>query len=204
MIVGFDSDGPDIFERQLDFAMASAIPVFSVGALVAPAATPLFSKLAAQGRIVSGGGEVAAMPWTTNIIPRQMTTQQLVNGIRWLCNRLYDPAAFGERLTRFISKLGKRRDPRANPSLRARSLRSIEADGLEMLSRLPRMGAREERMWTRVRAAISRRPDALDFVMPMLIQYVQIRFMYERGRFWNGDTRETRSVAEAAGAGMAV
>jgi radical SAM superfamily enzyme YgiQ (UPF0313 family) len=41
MIVGFDQDGPDIYERQFDFAMASPIPIFSVGALVAPAATPL-------------------------------------------------------------------------------------------------------------------------------------------------------------------
>jgi hypothetical protein len=38
MIVGFDHDGPDIFERQFEFAMASAVPISTLSALVAPAA----------------------------------------------------------------------------------------------------------------------------------------------------------------------
>jgi radical SAM superfamily enzyme YgiQ (UPF0313 family) len=40
MIVGFDNDEGDIFRRQYEFAMATAVPIFSLGALVAPAATP--------------------------------------------------------------------------------------------------------------------------------------------------------------------
>ena len=61
MIVGFDSDRPDIFERQYEFAMSSPIPIFSVGALVAPAATPLHERMAKEGRLSSDGSEVAAM-----------------------------------------------------------------------------------------------------------------------------------------------
>jgi radical SAM superfamily enzyme YgiQ (UPF0313 family) len=44
MIVGFDNDEVDIFRRQYEFAMATAVPIFSLGALVAPAATPLRSS----------------------------------------------------------------------------------------------------------------------------------------------------------------
>ena len=36
MIVGFDGDDASIFERQYNFAMASPVPIFSLGTLVAP------------------------------------------------------------------------------------------------------------------------------------------------------------------------
>ena len=52
MIVGFDSDGPDIFKRQFEFAMANPIPVFSLGALTAPKATPLYARMKNSGRLV--------------------------------------------------------------------------------------------------------------------------------------------------------
>ena len=93
MIVGFDNDEVDIFRRQYEFAMATAVPIFSLGALVAPAATPLHARLAKAGRLVEDGAEIAATPWSTNVIPAKMTRQELVEGIRWLCNSIYHPAA---------------------------------------------------------------------------------------------------------------
>jgi hypothetical protein len=41
----------------------------------------------------------------TNIIPKQMSSQQLLRGTVWLLNRLYAPAAFLERLGVFASNL---------------------------------------------------------------------------------------------------
>ena len=67
MIVGFDNDGHDIFERQYEFTTQAAIPIVTLGSLVAPAATPLHDRLAAEGRLVADGSEGAAMPWSTNI-----------------------------------------------------------------------------------------------------------------------------------------
>lgn len=46
MIVGFDADRKDAFERQYEFAMSSPIPIFSLTPLSAPAATPLYARLA--------------------------------------------------------------------------------------------------------------------------------------------------------------
>jgi radical SAM superfamily enzyme YgiQ (UPF0313 family) len=167
MIVGFDSDGPDIFERQYQFAMSTPIPIFSLGALVAPAATPLYERMAKEGRLVSEGLEVAAMPWSTNIVPRQMTREQLLDGVQWLCNKLYHPSAFGERVLRFIDRLGKRRDPQHAEGRRyLRDFRAVDLDGLDLLSNF------------------LKKPEAGEFVAVMLLQYMQIRYMYEQGQFW--------------------
>jgi radical SAM superfamily enzyme YgiQ (UPF0313 family) len=186
MIVGFDSDGPDIFERQYQFAMSTPIPIFSVGALVAPAQTPLYARMIKEGRIVSSGSEVAAAPWSTNIVPRQLTSEQLLQGIKWLCNSLYRPSAFGERVLRFIDSLGGRQDPQhAEGIWQARSLRTIESESIDLLSNLIRLGPGEQVMWTRIRKGISRKPESAEFVIPMLVQYLQIRYMYEHGHFWD-------------------
>ncbi len=66
MMVGFDHDGPDKFVR------ASPIPIFTLSALVAPAATPLFVRMKQEARLIDGGSDVAGTPWDTNIIPSLM------------------------------------------------------------------------------------------------------------------------------------
>src|SRR5213076_1314976 len=91
MIVGFDGDDMGIFSRQYEFAMATAVPIFSLGTLVAPAATPLHARLSKEGRLDETGSEIAAGPWNTNIIPKLMTREQLFEGVKWLCNSLYRP-----------------------------------------------------------------------------------------------------------------
>ena len=189
MIVGFDSDGPDIFDRQYEFAMSTPIPIFSLGALVAPAATPLHERMAGEGRLVSGGSEVAAAPWNTNIVPRQMTREQLLEGIQGLCNKLYQPSAFGERVLRFMAALGGRGGPRRakakrDPGGDLRDLRTVDHDSLALLSKLERFGPQERDMWSRITQELYKKPELLGFVMGSLLQYMQIRYMYEQGRFW--------------------
>jgi hypothetical protein len=182
MIVGFDADDADIFARQYEFAMSTAIPVFSLGALVAPIATPLHARLSAAGRLIPDSAEVAAMPWSTNIVPARMSHEQLLEGLRWLCNRIYDPAAFGERLVRQIEFLGAANGVGEPPA--AASLRPIEADSLTLLGHLTRLGPAEAAMWARVRGALQKRPAATPHVIPTLLQYLQVRYMYERSGVW--------------------
>jgi radical SAM superfamily enzyme YgiQ (UPF0313 family) len=191
MIVGFDSDGPEIFGRQLAFASASGIPIFSLGALVAPAATPLHARLAQAGRLKPRGSEVAAVPWTTNIIHPKFDEAELLNGLRWLGNNLYSPIALAERLLVFIDKLGKRRDGRQEEGMSFWNGKSVDADSMDVLSRLPSLGPEEDTMWTRIGRAIAGKPDAKDFVFAALLQYMQIRYMYDLGQFW-----EPRLAAE--------
>lgn len=193
MICGFDHDGPDIFERQYEFAMATPIMQFSLGALVAPAATPLHARLADAGRLIeSEGAEVAAVPWATNITPACMTREELLVGIQNLGRRIYDPAAFGERVVRFIENVWISDDPKspAGPGrLSDLSGRPVDLDTLSLLRTLRRMGPEEHALWRRVRKALREKPGAEMIVMSALTQYLQIRHMYDKGQFWETHIR---------------
>jgi len=39
-------------------------------------------------------------------------------------------------------------------------------------------------MWSRITRELYKKPELLGFVMGSLLQYMQIRYMYEQGRFW--------------------
>ena len=181
MIVGFDHDGPDIFQRQHDFAMDSPIPVFTLGALVAPAATPLYDRMKESGRLVEGGSEVEATPWDTNILPELMTREQLFEGLRWLGNSLYDPELFGDRVVKMIDRLGPSPVIGQAP---ARAQRPVEGEALSVLRHLLRKGPREKKMWKRILGVMNRKPETGSRVMEMLFTYAQVRCLYETGNFW--------------------
>jgi hypothetical protein len=185
MIVGFDADDTSIFERQYDFAMASGIPIFSLGALVAPAATPLYERLKSAGRLKGGkSAEVAAVPWTTNIVHPKLSEGDLLGGLRWLGNNIYSPAAMGERLLVFIDKFGKRRPPRSREEITPARMRSVDLDSARLLDMVRELGPEEEKMWIRVMNAVAAKPDVAPFALSMLVRYMQIRYMYELGHFW--------------------
>ena len=186
LIVGFDSDGPDIFERQRRFVESAPVPVFTLGALVAPTGTPLFERLARSRRLVPNGAETPATPWETNIMPQQMTRDELVQGLRRLCNQIYHPDAFAERVIRMLDQLG----PYQGPPSRGAPARSPERERLDrdtagVIRKLADLGPTEEAMVARViRYAIGRHPDRLGVVGACLRMYAQIRSMYELNKVW--------------------
>jgi len=186
MIVGFDSDDKGIFEQQYNFAMSLPVPVFSLGALVAPAATPLYTRMARENRIFELGSEVAAMPWSTNIVPRQMTRDELLTGVKWLCNRLYHPDAFGERMSRFIDCFGAQSNYlESEARLRARDMRTIEIESVDLVGRELKSDTEEGKMISRLLKQASKKTKSAPWVIPMLAQYLQVRYLYEQGGIWS-------------------
>jgi len=186
MIVGFDSDGPDIFRRQYEFAMTASIPILSLGALVAPQATPLHARMKKLGRLEENGVETAATPWDTNIIPHQMTRTQLIEGIRWLYNSLYRPAALTERISSFVVKLKTTSfNPHNTRNVTRPMSRSIEIDIMALIVKLASLGPEEAEMASTLAELSTKRMDAMPFIKDALASYAQIRFMSERGSFWD-------------------
>ena len=56
-IVGFDSDKPDIFDRQIEFIESAAIPWAMTGVLQAPPTTPLYERMKREGRLMQSNPE---------------------------------------------------------------------------------------------------------------------------------------------------
>ncbi len=99
-IVGFDSDGPSIFQRQIDFIQKSGIVTAMVGLLQAPPGTKLYERLKREDRLqglVSGDN----VDGTTNIIPK-MDLNQLLKGYQKILNNIYRPRPYYRRVKTFL------------------------------------------------------------------------------------------------------
>jgi len=95
-IVGFDSDPPDIFDRQIEFIESAAIPWAMAGVLQAPPTTPLYARMKAEGRLVPASAE------PTNFSPPNFRTvrplAELIDGTKRMLLTLYEPQRFYDRV----------------------------------------------------------------------------------------------------------
>ena len=181
MIVGFDHDDQDIFERQYEFAMASPIPLFTLGALVAPAATPLFARMKEEGRLIAGGPEVASSPFDTNMVPSRMTRIEMLEGLHWLWKQLYHPDNFARRVLRMIDCLGPVRGPRGAELKLARVPRAIETEAHMVIQKLRDSGSSEHRMVATIIRAMREKPNSRRQVTEALYRYAQTRCLHNSG-----------------------
>ncbi len=99
-IVGFDSDGPSIFRRQIEFIQKSGVVTAMVGLLQAPMGTRLYERLRREGRLTNemSGDNVDG---TTNIIPK-MNVEALREGYRSILSLIYAPEFYYQRVTTFL------------------------------------------------------------------------------------------------------
>ncbi|MFO7738504.1 MAG: DUF4070 domain-containing protein, partial [Desulfatiglandaceae bacterium] len=99
-IVGFDSDTPSIFQRQIEFIQKSGIVTAMVGLLNAPPGTSLYQRMKVEGRLIefSSGDNTDG---TTNIFPR-MGLDVLREGYRNLMQNIYAPEHYYKRVLTFL------------------------------------------------------------------------------------------------------
>jgi radical SAM superfamily enzyme YgiQ (UPF0313 family) len=99
-IIGFDSDTPSIFQRQIEFIQKSGIVTAMVGLLQAPIGTKLYERLRREGRLLGliSGDNVDG---TTNIIPK-MNIELLRQGYKTVINTLYAPKNYYARVITFL------------------------------------------------------------------------------------------------------
>ncbi|RPJ18730.1 MAG: DUF4070 domain-containing protein [Chloroflexi bacterium] len=101
-IIGFDSDTPSIFQRQIDFIQKSGIVTAMVGLLQAPIGTRLYERMKQEGRLLGfmSGDNVDG---TTNIIPK-MNMDVLYKGYKTVINTLYAPRNYYARVKTFLKE----------------------------------------------------------------------------------------------------
>ena len=99
-IIGFDSDTPSIFQRQIEFIQKSGIVTAMVGLLQAPIGTRLYERLKKQGRI-KGKFTGDNVDGTTNIIPK-MSHELLHKGYQAVVRYLYEPKNYYKRVMTFL------------------------------------------------------------------------------------------------------
>ncbi|MBU1699531.1 MAG: B12-binding domain-containing radical SAM protein [Candidatus Eisenbacteria bacterium] len=101
-IVGFDSDTPSIFQRQIDFIQRSGVVTAMVGLLQAPHGTRLYERLKKEGRLIdemSGDNTDGS----TNVIPR-MTMKTLKEGYERVLSHIYAPKPYYRRIRTFLKE----------------------------------------------------------------------------------------------------
>jgi hypothetical protein len=97
-IVGFDHDTTDAFALQQRFITDSGIQAAMIGLLQATPKTPLYERLAADGRLILDTDSSDNVKLWTNVVPKGMTYDELVAGYRDLHRRLFDDRGIAARI----------------------------------------------------------------------------------------------------------
>jgi radical SAM superfamily enzyme YgiQ (UPF0313 family) len=99
-IVGFDSDTPAVFQRQIDFIQQSGIVAAMVGLLNAPRNTKLYKRLETENRLTTeatGNNTDFSM----NFIPK-MNTIELQAGYKKIIQNIYAIKPYYVRIRQFL------------------------------------------------------------------------------------------------------
>jgi radical SAM superfamily enzyme YgiQ (UPF0313 family) len=99
-IVGFDSDTPTIFQRQIDFIQQSGIVSAMVGLLNAPKNTSLYKRLEMENRLTTDAtGSNTDM--SMNFIPK-MNYLELLEGYKKIIKNIYTAKPYYKRVRQLL------------------------------------------------------------------------------------------------------
>ena len=99
-IVGFDSDTPTVFQRQVDFIQKSGIVSAMVGLLNAPKNTKLYQQMEEENRLtVDATG--SNTDFTMNFIPK-MANRELQEGYMHIIKSIYREKPYYKRIRKLL------------------------------------------------------------------------------------------------------
>ena len=176
--MGFDNDDPSIFDRQIEFIQHARISFSMSGMLSAIPKTPLHARLAEEGRL-----DLSDPPeYGTNVIPLNMTREELRDGYVRVLTTLYESEAYWERTealylkTNFSIAPARARYWRKHPWQRIKTGAKFFAQAIGLFVRLmngvPEASIRREyrkRLWRYLK--VRQDPVVLGYVFHMAMHY---------------------------------
>jgi len=196
MILGFDNDDPDIFDAHRRFIAEARIVNPLINMLVAIPGTPLHARLKAAGRLDPSDEH----PQGTNVIPLQMSREELQQGSLALTRDLYQASAYFDRLDALYLDQGIEAEPARKRYLSRHPWQWLQANAiflvqagailLSLLRRVPEVELSREyrdRMWR----ALKRRRDPIllrIYALKCAVHYHMHVMIRERGAnpYWAG------------------
>jgi len=159
-IVGFDSDTPSIFQRQIEFIQKSGIVTAMVGLLNAPPGTRLHERMREEGRLIDimSGDNVDG---STNILPR-MGLDELREGYANLMQHIYSPEHYYKRAMTFLREYKR---PKVRTPLEFQRLLAV----LRSSIRLGIFGRERFQYWKIFFWTLFRRPQFLALAITLAI-----------------------------------
>ncbi len=112
-IVGFDTDPPDVFDRQITFIRDLAVPTAMIGLLTALPATPLYERLKSEGRLLAESSGNNTHELELNFAPR-LPADFLRDGYRRTLSALYSPREYFRRCRDFLDRIPRTREAAGN------------------------------------------------------------------------------------------
>ncbi len=169
-IVGFDSDRPSIFQRQIDFIQKTGIVTAMVGLLQAPVGTRLYQRLKQEGRLA---GQLSGdnVDGTTNIIPK-MDQNILFRGYKNMMRQIYSPKPYYQRIKIFLRTY---RTPKFKTPLDFQRILALFRSSI----RLGILGKERIHYWKILSWTIFRRPELFPLVITFAIYGHHFRKIYK-------------------------
>ncbi len=169
-IVGFDSDTPSIFQRQIDFIQKSGIVAAMVGVLQAPRGTRLYERMQREGRLLhdcTGDNTEGAL----NFIPR-MDKDTLLQGYYRIVKTIYSPDFYYQRVKTFLREY--------NPSQFKRSISLTDVAALaRSIYHLGIRGVERAQYWRLFFWTLFRRPKVFPLAIALSIYGFHFRTVFE-------------------------
>jgi hypothetical protein len=159
-IIGFDSDTPSTFQRQIDFIQKSGIVTAMVGLLQAPVGTRLYKRMEKDGRLV-GSFSGDNVDGETNIIP-VMKIDLLQKGYRAVVKTLYTPKNYYARVKTFLREY---KAPKITIPLNGEYVRAF----FRSVLRLGIIGKERIQYWNLVAWTLLRRPKLFPLAITLAI-----------------------------------
>ena len=101
-ILGLDSHTPEIFETVRDFVARSGLLEVQVTVQTPFPGTPLYARLAKDGRLLQNRYWDRCTLFDVNFRPKQMSVEELESGLRWLFSQIYNEREFIRRKRRYM------------------------------------------------------------------------------------------------------